>query len=615
MSALAEASAGLALAMSIALLCTERIEAASILLVAQSAAVAVTAAMLHQPLMALPPLLLAGGLLVGGLLTGGRFAGGLSTGGCLGGGVWFARHRTPPPRAPEGSAMRGVVAGAVLAVLCLSHDSLGLPLAIVLLAILLAVTRRHPSLQVIALIAAQNGLVLAGCLVVEPAIFSPVLLPVVCLVLPLPLAAHLMIPPETRPRARAVPWLERIDLALSVAMFASTLIVPLDGLASVFAPLLGFDAVMRSCVRRKRHGLPPPRRIFALLQSSFVLLAVCAPNVLVAWLALVGAMATFLLPWLRTGTRPYSGVVGSFAHVRAVGGHALTSLSGCAPGGVDVGRLPAIAVSPDPLPALTVSRSGAIAATASSHIEPSRTQRWDEAILAFSGAGIVLFGLLMLSSRPSILGYFSVFAGFAAIAAAVPDLAVVLVILLLRLANQAQWPPAVEALGSGIALIGLLACARRVSDSAGSHRATLLQLGQCGIAALAVCVGQADGRFAALVLLVLLILTRSAARVTGGFASTLAMAGLGGVPPLGVFPGLVLVVIAISNQEPWVLLPLGATLISLFLASIPRRRIAFPLRPAIPSPGLLPLVLALLVGYCTPDGLVLWWHMLTAGHS
>jgi len=191
----------------------------------------------------------------------------------------------------------------------------------------------------------------------------------------------------------------------------------------------------------------------------------------------------------------------------------------------------------------------------------------------------------------------------------------VLVILLLRLANQAQWPPAVEALGSGIALIGLLACARRLTDSAGTHRATLLQLGQCGIAALAVCVGQADGRFAALVLLVLLILTRSAARVTGGFTATLAMAGLGGVPPLGVFPGLVLVVIAISNQEPWVLLPLGVTLICLFLASIPRRRIAFPLRPAIPSPGLLPLVLALLAGYCAPDGLVLWWHMLTSGHS
>jgi hypothetical protein len=320
--------------------------------------------------------------------------------------------------------------------------------------------------------------------------------------------------------------------------------VPLDSLASIFAPLLGLDGVLRACLRRNRSGLTMARRASALAQTGFTVLAVCAPNLIIAWVAVLAAMAMALLP--------------------------------------------------------TLSR------------------RWSSAVLGFLAAGLALFGMLLLAATPPVptspvLGAFSLFAGFAAIAAVVPDLAVVLVILILRLANQLPWPPGVDAIGAGITVVALLACATLLTSPERSHRPTLLLLSQASIAALTICIGQAEGRFAALVLLVLLIPSRSAARFTRGPAATLALAGLGGIPPLGVFPGLVLVVLAMSAHDPWLLLPLGAALIPIVGASMPRHLPTFPARPAIPSIAWLPLLLAVLAGYFAPDGLVQWWRVLTAG--
>jgi hypothetical protein len=246
--------------------------------------------------------------------------------------------------------------------------------------------------------------------------------------------------------------------------------------------------------------------------------------------------------------------------------------------------------------------------------------------MAFVGAGIVLLGQLLLASGPAMFGYFSVFAGVAMIACVVPDLGVVLVVLVLRLANQAPWPQAAEVLGVGIALIGVLGCAtilivvRRTPGVPHSPRSrlALLELGQASIALLAMCLGQEDGRFAGLVLLVLLILTRAAARMTDGMVAGVATACLGGVPPLGVFPGLVLVVLVLSTHNPWLLLPLALGFTPLLVASLPRH---FPGRApdlwpriAIPSIGWLPLAFALFIGYCAPDSLVRWSRILVAAH-
>jgi hypothetical protein len=554
----------------------------------------------HRPLMAVPPLV-------------------------LGGGMWLIRHQTPmldPGTEPAGGAKLGIGVGALLAILCQSQGGLALPSAIMLGSILLAATRSHPLMQIVALVGAQNGLALAECLAADPASPAASLLPsLACLVLPLPIAAGLLAPtfvsgPSDGPLSlgwswryevrRGATWLGWVDLGAALAIFAATLLVPLDSLASVFAPLLGLDGVLRSCARRNRDAcrlrarntglsdaglgtvavetaadplsLPfnedsasassdepspampipsshavtettaaprsagPIRRASALAQTGCTVLAVCAPNLIVAWLAVLAAMTMALLPTLL--------------------------------------------------------------------------RHWGSAVLAFLAAGLALFGILLLSAAtPPVIGYFSLFVGFVAMAAIVPDLAVVLVILILRLANEAPWPKGVEALGIGIAVVALLGCAILLTNPVRSHRTTLLVLSQTSLAALTVCVGEAEGRFAALVLLILLILTRAAARITDGPAAALSIAGLGGISPLGVFPGLVLVALAVSAHAPWLLLPLGLALIPIVSASIPRRLSHFPPWRELASVAWLPLLLAVLVGYFAPDGLVHWWRILTAGRT
>lgn len=535
MTALAQGSAGVALVMGFALLRAGQVSAAVILLAVQSVAVAVTVMVLHQPLMAVPPLLLAATF-------------------------WLLRRGMPmfhAQTAPIGGAKLGIGIGTILAILCQSQAGLALPSAIVLLSILLAATRSHPMMHVAALVAAQNGIVLAGSFLTQPfPLPASLLLPFTCFALPLPVAAGLLIPaivsapnrsilqqastwrPSRDRVATAIAW---IDIGFAVAVLVATLIVPLDSLASIFAPLLGVDGVLRSCGRRSRRALPPIRRGSALLQTALIVLAVCAPNLIIAWLAVLAAMTMALLP--------------------------------------------------------TMSR------------------RWTNAVLAFLAAGLALFGMLLLTTAPLVIGYFSLFVGLALIAATLPSLAAVLVILILRLANQSPWPPEIEELGVAIATLGLLACALLLTNFNRPYRTTLLILSYASIAALTICIGQAEGRFAALVLLILLILSSAAARVTIGPVATFAVAGLAGIPPLGMFPGLVLAVLTISAFAPWLLLPIGIALVPIVWAGIPLHRPSFIWSLRCPSVAWLPLLLALAAGYLAPNGLVNWWRILTAGHT
>jgi hypothetical protein len=213
--ALGQGMAGLALVMGFALLCIRQISAASILLAVQSTAVAVSALVAHRPLMAIPPVLLAVA-------------------------VWFTPNQLTTLEArttPLGGVKLGVAAAAVLAVLCQSQAALALPLAVILIAALLAATRRHPLMHVMALVGLQNGVVLAAT---HPAM----LLPLACIALPLPLAAGILIPHLRLGKTTA--WIGWIDLALALAILAATILVPLDSTASIFAPLLGLDGALRA---------------------------------------------------------------------------------------------------------------------------------------------------------------------------------------------------------------------------------------------------------------------------------------------------------------------------------------------------------------------------------
>jgi hypothetical protein len=499
------------------LLSIRQIGAASMLLAVQCAAVAVSAALLHHPMMAVSPLLFAAG-------------------------IWFVPDhfvQIAPQTVPVGGARLGVGAAALVAILCQSQGVLALPLALMLLGVLLAATRRHQLMQVIALVGIQNGVVLTACLTTSAGTPLAIVPLAACVVLPLPLALGVLLPMLVRQTNKGARWLPWLDLGLSLAVFAATFLVPLDSVASVFAPLLGLDAVVRSYQRRKRERMAATARGLALLTSLFLVLAVCQLNPILAWFAVFAAITTSSLPTLA--------------------------------------------------------------------------RRWNATILAFLGAGIALFGLLLVMLAPSVLGYFSVFTGFVAMAAIIPDLAAVLVIVILRLADLAPWPPAADALGLAITMVTLLVCAASIRGKSLRSSVPLLQQAEASVAAMSICLGQADGRFAAFVMLILVILTRTAARIPDGPVTGYAIAGLGGVPPFGVFPGLVLVVLAMINRDAWLLLPLGAAYLPILLASTSAAPIVSASSRALPSVGWLPLAIALLVGYFTPDGLARWWHVLTAG--
>ncbi len=604
-TAFAQGGAGIALVAGFALLCVRQISVAFILITVQSIAVAVGAMAMHRPLLALPPLVLAAWL-------------------------WFIREWAHQDSTePAGGPKLGVCAGAVLAILCQSQGNLGLPLAAALLAVLLAATRTAPFMRTIALVALQNSVIMAVCIGLPNNVDLPLLLPLACVVLPLPLSAGLLIPAVAAQAFRNRVWLGWTDLVLSVAVFGATCLIPLDPIASVLAPLLGLDGVLRAETRRKRHagtqGLTPHAARFtmagrglALLNSIFVIAAVCAPAPLIAWFAILAAIATALLPTLR--------------------------------------------------------------------------RRGDQALLANVGAGILLAGLLLQAAAPSTVAYLCLFAGFAMIVAVVPDLAAVAVAVLLRLAIQQDFPSTAGTLGVVLALLALFGCAAllirgrrpavanigewatpaiageapgtslwtsgpltiftdppshvsaipngnlrisslipnqlalgsmaRVPRSAAEpdsmvtltgDRATLFLLSLASIATLAICIGSPDGRFAALVLLILLILSRSAARLTRGPIATLAFAGLAGIPPLGVFPGLVLVVLAIAGHDPWLLPPLGLLAIPMMLAGLPNRMPDLRSASAFRSLFWIPLVLALVAGYGMPTGFSQWLHITTAG--
>lgn len=509
MTALAQAMPALAMVIAFAMPGIRQVRLAAALLAIQSAATSVAAVALHQPLLALPPLLLA----------------------AL---VWFAPGRVIAPQPstlPIGGIKPALAAGAILIVLSQSLGALALPLCVAMLGILLAATRHGTWMRVMALVQMQNGVVLAAC-ITEGA--SPLLV-MACCALPLPLGIGLM-PHHRAGRhgpdrwAFARHWLPYLDLAASVAVLAATVLVPLSPLSSAFAPLLGLDAAFQSYARRNKTGMSPRTRILAFLTAALVTAAACTSQPIMVWLVVLAAI------------------------------------------GAHVARAP--------------------------------TRRVDDALLAFIGAGVLLFGLLTLGPPFAIPGYFCIFAGIVAISAVVPDLAVPLIVLLLRLAIRTPWPATVAELGLTIALAALAACAvglaRRRSIAA-------LYLAQTSLAAVALCLGTPDGRFAALVLLTLLVLTRAATR--GAPVPPLADAALAGAPPLGVFPGLVLVTLALAGQNPWLLLPVGAAFVPILLS----------IRPGTvslhPSPAWMPLGLALLAGYAAPDGLIRWWHMLTAGQG
>lgn len=489
MTALVQGMGGIALALALLLLWVRHASLLGLTLGAQSLIISVAAVAAHRPVLAVPGLIVTAGL-------------------------WLLRDRLELLRGSDSATPWLLPGGVALAFLCQSRGAVSGSLSVALLAMLLAAGSGAP----LALLALQNGLVLACCAVPHLSLPAQGLLATGCLLVAAPVVA--MVFPWRRdfslPR-----WAGWIDLGVCFAVLAATLTLPLDGLGSVFAPLLAADGVARSWLRVQATGLQATTRALLLIRLVLMVAAVSAPMPLLAFLAIAGALLATQIP--------------------------------------------------------TMSRW------------PERT------LLAFSGAALMALGFAL---APAPFGYATVFAGFAVIALIAPDLGLVALVPLLRLA-LGHWPPEAVIAGSAVSIAGLLGAAslRRPQSAI------------CAIAALSLAAGGADGRFAAMALLLLAIPVRIAQRFPDRAVLAVARMGMAGALPVGVFPALVLAAAALAAHSGWLLLPLGIAIVPAAIASTPR---GIPWRWAA-SPGWLPLAVALVAGYLAPSGMVTWLQAIAGG--
>lgn len=163
--------------------------------------------------------------------------------------------------------------------------------------------------------------------------------------------------------------------------------------------------------------------------------------------------------------------------------------------------------------------------------------------LVAAGLVLLLFGTITAPLDP-LLGSGCQVIGLGALLTLLPALLPVALPLLLRPGTEADGLLLAAGL-AGLILTGL--AARTLTAERGAV------IGQVGLAAAAIGLGTQDGAFAALILLLLLTLSDAAARLPDR-ARPVALLGLAGVPPLGTFAGLALVLPAIAAHASWMLL-------------------------------------------------------------
>ena len=241
--------------------------------------------------------------------------------------------------------------------------------------------------------------------------------------------------------------------------------------------------------------------------------------------------------------------------------------------------------------------AGLLLAAAASVLASSRTR----VPLAGAALGLVLVGAVLPASS---VASGCALLGLAALAVAAPALLPVIPMLALRYAG-----PELVALG----LASVLACgAGAVLAATDKTRPIWLAFGQAGVVAALFGLHTADAVFAGLLLAVLLVLAQAVHALAKGEGLTplLASAGLAGLPPLGVFPGLALAILTMARQAPWLLVGLLPGLAALGWAAIvrlPTPRIAPSDRWAL---AWIPLAAALLLGFCLPGPIADWMRAL-----
>jgi hypothetical protein len=228
--------------------------------------------------------------------------------------------------------------------------------------------------------------------------------------------------------------------------------------------------------------------------------------------------------------------------------------------------------------------------------------RWHRVPLSGAGLGLILFGTLMAPSR---VAAGCALLGLGTLAAVVPETLIVMLSVAARLSVLAR--PETIALGVAALLAGSAVLLLRPGQRG---HLVLVGVGQGGVVAMAFGLGSPDSLFAGLVLLVLLAISQISVGMAreGGGDALVAAAGLAGLPPLGVFPGVALVVVATAERGPSLLLPLLAGLGAMgwvVISRLPSFRAARLSLGQI-SPAWFPVAVALLIGFFLPAPTVDW---------
>ncbi|MBN8872373.1 MAG: hypothetical protein J0H67_06030 [Rhodospirillales bacterium] len=251
--------------------------------------------------------------------------------------------------------------------------------------------------------------------------------------------------------------------------------------------------------------------------------------------------------------------------------------------------------------------AGAAMAGAATHL-PRLTAVRTRLIAVQAALGLALFGIVAVQTGSVLLGSLALLLGWAALACLDPALLPLVLLLALRLQAGLAGAPQAPLLGSVLIGVGVAAVLAAAALAWESHlRLTLLLVaGQAGLILCAFGLGGAALREAALLHLLLLGLSTAAAALASpaGLDRAAALAALIGVPPLGVFPTLAVLLGALAGTAPWLLLPFGLGFAVLVMVTL--RTAPHPARWPAGSLAWVPLVLAAVIGFALPAPALSW---------
>jgi hypothetical protein len=228
--------------------------------------------------------------------------------------------------------------------------------------------------------------------------------------------------------------------------------------------------------------------------------------------------------------------------------------------------------------------------------------------------GLAVFGLVALQIGSIPLGSLALLMAWGALVALDPVLLPLALLLCLRLQASvaiAPHPALIGHLMIGVGIGAVLATAvAQLWQPTLRRLPMLLVLAQGGVALCAFGLGGPTLRFAGLLHMTLLALSRCTVVLSSeaGFDRLAGLASLSGLPPFGLFPSLMLIVFGTALQAPWLLLPLFAGLLCFAWDGI--TRVPTPNGRIGPASAWLPLVLALILGVAMPAPIAAWFEAL-----